>query len=76
MGRTHTVCDGRRLQQGQPALAPLTHQAMTAILRQAQRLADAAVSEVLREARIEVLMRTEGLSQQQADAQWLDETTA
>jgi hypothetical protein len=49
---------------------------MTAILRQAQRLADAAVSEVLREARIEVLMRTEGLSQQQADAQWLDETTA
>jgi hypothetical protein len=62
--------------KGQPSMAPLSYQAMTAIVRQAQRLADAAVVEVMREARIEVLMRTEGLSQEQADAQWLDEASA
>jgi hypothetical protein len=62
--------------KGQPSMAPLSYQAMTAIVRQAQRLADAAVVEVMREARIEVLMRSEGLSQEQADAQWLDEASA
>jgi hypothetical protein len=62
--------------KGQPALPPLSYQAMTAVLRQAQRLADTAVNELIREARIEELKHTQGLTQQQAAAQWLDETSA
>lgn len=61
---------------GLPAVAPLSYQAMTEILRQAQELADKTVLELLREARIEELMSTRGLTQQQATELWFDETSA
>ena len=66
----------RAYSEGDPSLTPISYQTMAAIVRQAEQQADRTVSEVIREARIEELMRLDGLTLRQANQQWFNETSA